>query len=144
MMRPSRAVSCVISGARIASNETELSHRWRRRVWQTSTTVSLNQICSSQRPAVGSSDWLDAGSSWLNRCRVTHKHREQNTSEKHDDKQAENANPAPAPRLEKVDGRKNGPKKENEGIEIIWCAVTLVAYVGTDSQCDARRQEIGC
>src|SRR5438105_12258866 len=39
-------------------NETELSHRWRRRAWQKSRTVSQNQTWTSQRPAVGSSDWL--------------------------------------------------------------------------------------
>src|SRR6266481_2198019 len=41
-------------------NETELSHRWRRRTWQILRTVSSNQTCASRRPAVGSSDWLDA------------------------------------------------------------------------------------
>src|SRR5712691_6984059 len=39
-------------------NEMELSHRWRGRAWQTRGTVSQNQTWTSQRPAVGSSDWL--------------------------------------------------------------------------------------
>ena len=31
----------------IPSNEKELSHRWWRRAWQTSKTVSSNQMCAS-------------------------------------------------------------------------------------------------
>jgi len=40
----------------MSPNETELSHRWRRRARQTSRTVSWNQGGTSRRPAVGCSD----------------------------------------------------------------------------------------
>src|SRR6476646_10240006 len=43
----------------IKPNETELSHRWRRRARLTSRAVSSNQIWTSQLPAACSSDWLD-------------------------------------------------------------------------------------
>src|SRR5207248_10110954 len=43
-------------------NEKELSHRWRRRAWQTHCAVSQNQMCASRRPAVGSRDWLGLSS----------------------------------------------------------------------------------
>src|SRR5438552_9021624 len=52
------AKACIISSV-LTPNETELSHRCQRRVWQTLETLSQNQTCTSRRPAVGSSDLLD-------------------------------------------------------------------------------------
>jgi hypothetical protein len=44
---------------RIRSNETELSHRWRKRALLLNSTLKSCESYSSERPAVGCSDWLD-------------------------------------------------------------------------------------
>src|SRR5436309_9313587 len=42
-----------------SSNETELSYGWLERAFATSTVCFINSSCSSRRPAVSCSDWLD-------------------------------------------------------------------------------------
>jgi hypothetical protein len=70
---------------------------------------------------------------------IAHEHCEQNTSKKHENKQAQNATPVPASRLDKIDWCKNGPDKENKGLEITWRTITPIACVGANSQCDAQQ-----
>src|SRR5215211_2825603 len=41
------------------SNENKLSHRWRERAWLRSLILKSYKSYSSERPAVGWSDWLD-------------------------------------------------------------------------------------
>src|SRR5438094_592044 len=41
------------------SNETELSHRWRERALLRVLVLKSSESYSSERPAVGCSDWLD-------------------------------------------------------------------------------------
>src|ERR1043165_114440 len=46
--------------ALMGPNETELSHRWRERALLRSLELKSCESYSSERPAVGWSDWLDA------------------------------------------------------------------------------------
>jgi hypothetical protein len=63
MMRPSRAVSCVISGARIASNENKMSDGGRERASLAVEMWKSSQEWVVQRSAVRSIAWLGVSSS---------------------------------------------------------------------------------
>src|SRR5437588_12037075 len=52
----------------LASNEKELSHRWRKRASLQGLALKSYKGYSSERPAVGWSDWLDrTATPWRNR-----------------------------------------------------------------------------